>query len=81
MARSQPGWYAAWNDIDPGTLEELHTHFSLEQAASFRALDDPDRNILVLFKLHPLPSGQVRGQNQQNLQVILPDDNVEIEVE
>jgi hypothetical protein len=81
MTRYQPGWYAAWNDIDPGTLEDIHTHYSLEQVASYRALDDPDRNLLVLFKLHPLPNGLVRGQDQQNLQIVLPDDKVQIEVE
>lgn len=51
----QPGYYAAWNDLDPGTLEDLHTQYWLEQVASFPAFDDPERNNLVLFKLHPLP--------------------------
>jgi hypothetical protein len=53
--RYQPGWYAAWNELDPGTLEDLHTQYSLEQVARFRAFDDPDRNVLILYKLHPLP--------------------------
>jgi hypothetical protein len=51
----QPGWYAGWNDLDPGTLEDLHTQYSLEPVASFHAFDDPDRNDLILYKLHPLP--------------------------
>ncbi|MFZ1084251.1 MAG: glycosyltransferase family 39 protein [Terracidiphilus sp.] len=79
--RYRPGWYAAWNDLDPGTLSDLHQHFSLEQVASFRALDDSDRNLLVLFKLHPLPDGHTRGPEQQNLQILLPDDKVQIEVQ
>jgi hypothetical protein len=54
----QPGWYAAWNEIDPGTLLDLHTQYSLEQVAVFHAFDDPDRNQLVLYKLHPLPIEQ-----------------------
>ena len=81
MARYQPGWYAAWNDIDPGTLSDIHQHFSLEQVASFHALDDDDRNLLLLFKLHPLPNGETRSPGDQNLQVILPDDKVQAEVE
>jgi hypothetical protein len=28
LAAYQPGWYAAWNDIDPGTLEDLHSRYS-----------------------------------------------------
>jgi hypothetical protein len=81
LADYRPGWYAAWNDLDPGTLEDLHTQFSLEQVASFHALDDPDRNVLVLFKLHPLPDGQERDASEQNLQVPLPGDTINIDVE
>jgi 4-amino-4-deoxy-L-arabinose transferase-like glycosyltransferase len=51
----RPGWYAAWNELDPGTLEDLKTQYSLERAATFNAFDDPDRDQLVLYKLHPLP--------------------------
>jgi len=78
MALYRPGWYATWNDLDPGTLADIHQHFSLEQVASFRAFDDPERNLLVLFKLHPLPLGQQRDQSDQNLQHPLPGDKIEI---
>ncbi len=81
MAAYQPGWYAAWNDIDPGTLADLHTHFSLEQAASFAAFDDPERNHLVLFKLHPLPRGRVRDEGDHDLRVALPGDKFDIPIE
>jgi hypothetical protein len=81
LAAYQPGWYAAWNDLDPGTLADLHTHFSLEQVASFRAFDDPDRNVLVLFKLHPLAGGHVRDEAIENLQAALPGDKIDIPVE
>jgi 4-amino-4-deoxy-L-arabinose transferase-like glycosyltransferase len=77
----QPGWWATWNDIDPGTLEDLHAHFSLEQVATFNAFDDPDRNQLVLFKLHPLPGGRVRSPGDENLQIPLPDDKIDIPVQ
>jgi hypothetical protein len=78
MARYRPGWWATWNDIDPGTLADIHQHFALEQVASFRALDDPERNVLVLFKLHPLPGGMERDQGDQNLLIPLPGDKIEI---
>jgi hypothetical protein len=81
LASYQPGWYATWNDLDPGTLEDLHVRFSLEQVADFSAFDDSDRNLLVLFKLHPLPGGQVRTPAGRNLQVPLPGDKIEIPVE
>ena len=77
----QPGWWATWNDIDAVTLEDLHNHYSLEQVASFPALDDPDRNVLVLFKLHPLPTGQVREPGKENLQIALPGDKIDIPID
>ena len=77
----QPGWWAGWNSIDPGTLEDLHTHYSLEQVASFPAFDDPDRNVLVLFKLHPLPGGKLRESVGRTLRVKLPDDRFTVQVD
>ncbi|HZP06160.1 MAG TPA: glycosyltransferase family 39 protein [Terracidiphilus sp.] len=74
----QPTWYAAWNDLDPGTIEDLHTHYSIEQVAEFPAFDDPQRNLLVLFKLHPLPGGAVRDPQEQDLRSPLPDDSITI---
>jgi len=81
LALYQPGWWATWNDIDPGTLEDIHTHYSLEQVASFRAFDDPERNRLVLFKLHPLPNGIVRDYTARNLDNKLPGDRFDIPIE
>jgi 4-amino-4-deoxy-L-arabinose transferase-like glycosyltransferase len=51
----EPGWYAAWNEIDPGTLEDLRTQYSLQRVARYHAFDDEDRNVLILYKLIPLP--------------------------
>jgi hypothetical protein len=80
----QPGWYAAWNDLDPGTLEDLHTHFSVEQVVAFPAFDDPERNELVLFKLHALPNGEVRDpydSDKPDLTQPLPEDSIQVPME
>jgi len=81
LARYQPGWYATWNDLDPGTLEDLHTHFSLEQVAGFSAFDDPERNVLYLFKLHPLPTGTIRNPSDPAMEEPMPGDKIDIPVE
>jgi hypothetical protein len=81
LAAYRPGWYASWNDLDPGTLEDLHNFYSVEQVASFPAFDDPDRNLLVLFKLYPLPNGQVRDPGKQNLKIALPGDKINVAIE
>jgi 4-amino-4-deoxy-L-arabinose transferase-like glycosyltransferase len=77
----QPGWFATWNTIDAGTLEDIHSHYSLEQVASFRAFDDSKRNVLVLFKLHPWPGGQVYDPSDQNLRIRFPEDKIDIPLE
>lgn len=81
LAYYKPGWWATWNDIDPGTLEDLHAYYTLEQVASFRALDHPERNRLVLFKLHPTPNWQARDSETQNLRLPLPGDKIEIPIQ
>lgn len=77
----KPGWYSTWNVIDPDTLLDLHQNYSLEQVASWTAFDDPKRNLLVLFKLHPLPGGLDRDPMKQDLTEPLPDDKIEIPVD
>ena len=81
LADYQPGWYAAWNDLDPGTLEDLHRHYSLEQVAGFPAFDDPERNVLYLFKLHPWKNPAPRDDAPAALQVPLPEDKFTVPIE
>ncbi len=78
LARYNPGWWATWNDIDLGTLEDLHVHYSLEQMASFHTLDHPERNVLVLFKLHPLSQDR---KFDSTLRQPLPGDKIGIDVQ
>ncbi len=77
----QPGWYASWNVLDPGMLEDIHSHYSVEQVATFPAFDDPTRNVLVLFKLHPWPNGQVYDPADENLRVRFPEDRFDVPLE
>jgi len=74
----RPGWYAAWNNIDKGAIEDLHSRYYVEQVASFRAFDNPDRDVLVLFKLHPWSGGRVYDPADQNLQERFPEDKFDI---
>jgi 4-amino-4-deoxy-L-arabinose transferase-like glycosyltransferase len=81
LARYKPGWWATWNDIDPGTLEDIHVHYSLEQVAKFEALDHPERDTLVLFKLHQLAPGVVHEAGKPALQEPMPGDRIHIPVQ
>jgi hypothetical protein len=50
VARYQPGWYLAWNDVAEEDHEFL-TDYRLEKVASYPVFDDDDRNVLTLYKL------------------------------
>jgi hypothetical protein len=48
-----PGWYIAWNQVDDDKMEALAPMYRLHRVASFPAMDDPDRNLLILYRLDP----------------------------
>src|SRR5665213_1660842 len=49
----RPGWYAAWNEVDDDKMDALRPLFRLTRVATFPAMDDPDRNLLILYRLDP----------------------------
>ncbi len=55
-AKYHPGWYAAWNQIDDDKMDDLTPLFQVERVAAFPAMDDPDRNLLILYRLNDAPS-------------------------
>ncbi len=55
IERYRPGWYAQWNDLDPGTLEDIHdAGYKLRAVAHWHAFDDEDRDELILYRMLPL---------------------------
>lgn len=53
VKRYMPGWYLAWNQIDDDKMDAMTPLFHIERVAEFPAMDDPDRNVLVLYRLEP----------------------------
>ncbi len=61
IARYRPGWYAQWNELDPGTLEDIHAAgYDLRAVAHWHALDDEDRDDLVLYHMDPAKAKETR---------------------
>jgi hypothetical protein len=48
-----PGWYVTWNDVDDDKADALTPLYHLERIADFPVMDDPDRNLLILYRLDP----------------------------
>jgi len=53
VAAYRPGWYAAWNQVDDDKMEALAPLYHLYRVAAFPAMDDPERNLLILYRLDP----------------------------
>jgi hypothetical protein len=53
VKRYKPGWYVAWNQIEDDKMDAIARQYDLDRVAAFPAMDDPDRNLLILYKLYP----------------------------
>jgi hypothetical protein len=49
-----PGWYVAWNQVDDDKMDALTSLYHVQRVASFPAMDDPDRNLMILYRLDPI---------------------------
>ncbi len=47
----KPGWYAAWNDVEDDKADAITPMYQMKRVAAFPAYDDPDRNLLILYRL------------------------------
>ena len=50
----RPGWFATWNEVDDDKADALTPLYHLQRVAAFPAMDDPDRNLLILYRLDPV---------------------------
>jgi hypothetical protein len=56
VATYHPGWYVTWNEVDDDKMNALAPFYHLERVAAFPAMDDPERNLLILYRLdRPIP--------------------------
>ncbi|HXC96989.1 MAG TPA: hypothetical protein VNU92_14905 [Edaphobacter sp.] len=49
-----PGWYVTWNQVEDDKMDALTPLYRLRRVASFPAFDDPERNLLILYRLDPM---------------------------
>jgi hypothetical protein len=53
----RPGWYVTWNQVEDDKMDALAPMYHLQRIAAFPAFDDPERNLLILYRLDPaIPS-------------------------
>jgi hypothetical protein len=54
VAQYHPGWYVAWNEVEDDKADSITPLYSMQRVAAFPAYDDPDRNLLILYRLDPV---------------------------
>ncbi len=79
IAAYHPGWFIAWNMVEDDKMEALARFYRLTRIAAFPAMDDPDRNLLIVYRLNPkegvhprrrrnrLPRAAARGSDRASL--------------
>ena len=68
----RPGWYIAWNQVEDDKMDALTPMYHLQRIAAFPAFDDPERNLLILYRLDPAtPSEPPRGRRKRNIPRLL----------
>jgi hypothetical protein len=53
-----PGWYVTWNQVEDDKMDALAPSYHLQRVAAFPAFDDPERNLLILYRLDPAAPSQ-----------------------
>jgi hypothetical protein len=53
IATYRPGWYAAWNEVEDDKMDDFTPAYILERVSAYPVMDDPDRNLLVLYRVVP----------------------------
>jgi hypothetical protein len=56
VATYRPGWFMTWNEVEDDKMEALAPFYHLQRVAAFPTMDDPERNLLILYRLDRLPS-------------------------
>ncbi|WP_255550875.1 hypothetical protein [Granulicella sp. dw_53] len=51
VATYRPGWFVTWNQVDDDKMDALTPLYRLDRVASFPVMDDPERNLLILYRL------------------------------
>ncbi len=51
VATYRPGWFITWNEVEDDKMDALAPFYHLERVAAFPAMDDPERNLLILYRL------------------------------
>jgi 4-amino-4-deoxy-L-arabinose transferase-like glycosyltransferase len=63
----KPGWFATWNDVEDDKMDALAPRYRLVRVGAFPAFDDPERNLLILYRLDAVDTpGNSHGRGRRH---------------
>jgi hypothetical protein len=71
VATYHPGWYVTWNEVDDDKMEALAPFYHLQRVAAFPAMDDPERNLLILYRLDRPTPGALQPRHHRSIPHLL----------
>ncbi len=72
VAAYRPGWFATWNDVEDDKMESLAPLYRLVRVGEWPAFDDPERNLLILYRLDPVASPGPPGRPGRRRSLSVP---------
>ncbi len=72
IAAYKPGWFATWNEVEDDKMEALAPMYRLQRVMAVPAFDDPDRNLLILYRLDPLATPGLRPAPRRPRSTFIP---------
>jgi hypothetical protein len=73
VAAFRPGWFATWNDVEDDKMEALAPLYRLVRVAAVPAFDDPERNVLILYRLDPVGAPGPKGRPGRRRSLSVPN--------
>ncbi|HWZ50908.1 MAG TPA: hypothetical protein VNW54_05540 [Granulicella sp.] len=71
IAAYQPGWFVTWNQVEDDKMEALAPLYHLQRVAAFPTMDDPERNLLILYRLDRLTPGTQQARHRRTIPRLL----------
>jgi 4-amino-4-deoxy-L-arabinose transferase-like glycosyltransferase len=72
VAAYRPGWFASWNDVEDDKMESLAPLYRLVRVGAWAAFDDPERNLLILYRLDPVATPGPPGRPGRRRSLSVP---------
>ncbi len=65
IAVYKPGWFIAWNYVEDDKMDALAKFYRLTRVAAIPAMDDPDRNLMIVYRLDPKQGVEPKRRSRQ----------------